>query len=209
MDDIVEELDNLLAIHFEEHAGKDHLYFESVVNDIITKCHAHDINPADIFNSASYSWYYGNIVHGILLYITMPQIMMISQNNQQLSPRQIREAIYVLYTLLIKYDININHADYYGETPAAFLKKRRLMRYTSTDPKTLRELNYLIKHNKHLKLMQNFLIRRYISRKQQAARREAAAKVITQRALEYILNPDTPAGSRLLAKRAARFYATI
>lgn len=199
---ILTNLEQSLNDEFDQYAGKDTLFFDKLINKVIDECKVHNINPSTIFNSTLYSWYYGNIIHAFVSYIVIPKNMHTNGSDTVLSNAQIDELLYVIYKLVITYDINIQFEDYYGMTPYDSAQK------LGTQIKLYKheQLLYVLKHNKNIKLMQNFLIQRYISRKRHTARRLAAAQVITKRALEFVLSPYTSVGQRLLKRRAFEFH---
>lgn len=203
MDYIVDHLEHELEKAVTEESGTKTLFFQRIVDETIKRCNAENIDPRSVFSTAAYSWYYGNIVNGMVYYIVAPYISKMKY-YRELSDSQTCEALYVLYKLLLTYDIDTDFPDYYDEFPIVMVDTA-LQNYPNN--KHIQLLKRILTQTKNLKLMQNFLIRRFNHRmRQQAARRTAAAMIITKRALEYVLNPDTPAGKRLLQKRSKQFY---
>lgn len=145
-------------------------------------------------------WMGGNIAHGITMLVLAPSLLAhdIMDKSQQ------RDAIFNLYKLVVIHKLDLGARDSCNQTPIELFQSCCEECVINADVETVKLLEQVLCKSESLRVRQQFLVKRFLMFKKM--RRARAAKIITTRALEYILNPDTAVGRRLLAGRAASWY---
>lgn len=145
-------------------------------------------------------WGMGNLLHYLVAIYMFP----ICFGKPPFTEQQRRELLYVIYKLINVCGTPLDEQDQYGTTPLQVIDRYVRFTKTNTNIEAVEELRHLLQNAHTLRCRQVFLIKRFLLHK----RRKKAAGIICNRVLEYVLNPYTPVGYRLLQKRAERFYKT-
>ena len=193
-------MDLKLSIQFEEfvndleilgsfHNGSDRLYLDAFIS-------YHAATQPSLIAMNHYTWMVGNILHYLTIIFLAPQHIY-HPFTKPLSKPQAREALFLIYKLIHIYKVPLDEKDMENRTPLDLAKA------LCSDPNN--ELIKLYQDAHVIKYRQVFLVKRFLCHK----RRKHAAKIICNRVFEYVMNPDTPVGMRLLAKRAERFQKLV
>lgn len=194
----------LLTESYVEHAGTETLFLEDAFNKFVDECAEYQVDVVSALNLKQYLWYHGNIAHGILVYLNFP---FFEEDPPRLTRLQAREAINLLHTILIKYDVNLDEKDYYDLS----VKQMVLNIRSGIEPTILHkdeiELLYsVVFRTKKMAQVRSDAIKRYIAWKREQKRRKRAALVICTYLQELVLSPYTFIGAKMLQIRSKQFY---
>jgi hypothetical protein len=193
----------MLTSAYHKHAGTDQLFFEDVIGSFEEEWERANVNIASILNTPVYKWYYGNIVHGILTCIVYPFFCM--DDPPRLTKFQVREAVRVIYKLLLKYDLEVDAKDYYDMSPKEYVLELRGMEDTAYKDE-IDLLFHVLFRTRRMNKCQVKSVQRYLKWNREQKRRKAAVVVIENRVFETMLSPYTALGCKLIKKRALHFY---
>lgn len=191
----------MLTSAYHTHAGTDKLFFEDLIGSFEKEWKDANVNIANCLNAPAYMWYYGNIVHGILTCIAYPYFY--EDDPPRLTKCQVREAVRVIYKLLLKYDLELDAKDYYEMSPKEYVLELRGMEDTAYKDE-IDLLFHVMFRTRRMNRCQVKSVQRYLKWKREHLK--AAVAVIENRMLETIMSPYTAIGCRLIKKRASRFY---
>lgn len=207
---LAQAINDLMLQLCDAHAGTDYPIFDRVLEFV-----CHNVEPGEpILGSPLHDWYDGNILHAIVNLAFVTSSHALENDFPCLSRAQMHNALNCCFKLISSGRCDPGFQDYYQDTPFTLCEK--LIKDSKRDFPVLmygvpRELHsmipdfmYLFRHGKNLRLMQNFLVRRFLHRK----RRQWAVRVIEDRFLECMLSPYTAIGRRMMRKRARHFYDT-
>lgn len=205
---LAQAIDDLMMQLCEQHAGTEYPIFDRVWEFVCD-----NVEPGGhIVGSPLHNWYDGNLLHAIVSVSFIPHSHTLEHDFPCLSKAQMHNALNCCFKLIASGRCDPGFLDYYQDTPLSLCDKllndsnKPRQNLTHGVPRELCALipdfMYVFRHGKNLRLMQNFLVRRFLERK----RRQWAVRVIENRYLECMMSPYTAIGQRMLAKRARRFY---
>lgn len=188
---LIDRLMQRLHYSIKQYGGTEKLFFHDIVFRFYSE------NPELIYETMN-EWWNGTILHGLVIYIMAPHLLWLPK----LGKAQQREAIAVIFKLMSTFEIE-EVGDHLGDTP--WLSYIALAGYANadaySDDETRTMLNNVLLNWRDIKYRMLFLIKRHLLHR----KRRIAAKLICNRALEYVLNPDTIVGHRMLMRRAEQF----
>lgn len=167
--------------------GSDEIYLSKMVDKFM------GLYPREIISANHSGWNMGNILHYLVTIYLQPDWLGVPA----FSELQNRDALFVLYKLIVVYGVPLDEQDDSNRTPLQLAEQLKI----SSNVEQFEELRYLMNNAQAIKFRQLFLIKRFLLHK----RRKHAANVICERVLHHVLNPDTKVGMRMLMKRAEQF----
>lgn len=170
----------------------------SLISHVVAKYMAMASDPAKMISNTHFRWFNGNIAHFITIMIVNPHMTL----RDPLTLVQQRDAIFTLFKLAMMYDLDLSKRDACQQTPLEFLERHKDC--VQTDETVVELLSQVLTDAQLLKMKQVFMIKRFLLKRR--IRRQRAADLIGKRVMEYVMNPYTPVGERLLHRRAERWY---
>lgn len=198
--------DKLMNQH-KLYAGTNNLFFEKTFYCFTDELKSVGLDISECLNKCHHVWYYGNFAHGILVHVLHPYFD--RETPYHLSRVQIREAIRLLYKVILEYKIDLDAIDYYGYTCKKYVTNCTDISKLGLTHLRKEELNLLYRvvcGAKHMHIMQQTMIKKFVERIRIGKKRKEAAQVIADYLQELVLSPYTYIGKKMLHKRACKFY---
>ena len=151
-------------------------------------------NPGRMISQTHHLWFSGNISHYICMMIVNPYISL----SEPLTLHQQRDALLMLYKLVVNFDFDLEIRDDCNETALEFFTLHE--HGSHADKEVLKLIRQILTESIVLKMQQVYAIKRFLLKRRM--RRQRAADLINARVLEYVLNPYSTVGQRLIARHA-------
>jgi hypothetical protein len=200
------ELDFALDYNFKVYIGKNEPFVSKIINDFISK-EGKNIDISLVFNTGLYDWYFGTIIHKLLIYVFQPYLIFKTfpktedKYKHMLSKLQIQDILNVIHKLIINNNVELNLLDVYDDTAFDYITK-----FTKNNiiiPDILKEyipaFKFVLRNGKNAINIQQKIVRAwYLKRKQ-------AVLTIENSFLELILNPDSELGKKKITNLSKIF----
>jgi hypothetical protein len=160
-----------------------------------------------IYNACIYDWYYGNIVHKLLLYVFQPYLFLLNfdrttQYSKILSKVQIQDILRTAFDIIANKKCDLTIRDYYNNSLSGII-----MSFSIEDnmPNLLKNylphFRYLLRNATNIVEIQQSYVKQYLELK----RKKAAVAIFEKYFLEVLLSPYTKIGKRYIDNLKIKF----
>jgi hypothetical protein len=210
-ENLAQILDGMLDESFRNHIGTSVKFASDTLNKF-KALYEKELKITDIskiYNACIYEWYYGTIIHKLLLFVFQPYLFLDFKNKYDtiLSKIQILDILSVIYYILINNNCDVTIKDYYECSVIEILML--VEKNANILPNELKEylsaFKFLTRYGNRILNIQQMMIRKYVHHI--TMKKKRAVSTIEKYYLELILNPDTEYGKKKINQLAMRFNA--